>query len=73
MTRYTVVHDNRGNILALAAYPADAPTAQIQVQPGQRLSEVEVQEEGLSLDSPQLTERLADLIRNKPVEKGTSQ
>jgi hypothetical protein len=66
--RITVVHDSQGNISALVASSPDAPPVQMEVKPGQRMSEVEVPEETLSPDSPQLNERLSDLMQNNRVD-----
>jgi hypothetical protein len=66
--RITVVHDSRGNIVALVASSPDAPPAQMEMKPGQLMTEVEVPEETLSPDSPQLNERLSDLMQNNRVE-----
>jgi hypothetical protein len=66
--RITVVHNSQGEILALVASSPDAPPAQMELQPGQRMTEVEVPEETLSLESPQLNERLSELMRNYRVE-----
>ncbi len=66
--RITVVHDSRGNISALVASSPDAPPAQMEMKPGQLMTEVEVPEETLSPDSPQLNERLSDLMQNNRVE-----
>ena len=66
--RITVVHDSRGNISALVASSPDAPPAQMEIKPGQLMSEVEAPEETLSLDSPQLNERLSDLMQNNRVD-----
>jgi hypothetical protein len=66
--RITVVHDSRGNIAALVASSPDAPPAQMEMKPGQLMTEVEVPEETLSPDSPQLNERLSDLMQNNRVD-----
>ena len=66
--RITVVHDSRGNISALVASSPDAPPAQIEMKPGQLMTEVEAPEETLSPDSPQLNERLSDLMQNNRVD-----
>jgi hypothetical protein len=66
--RITVVHDSRGNISALVASSPDAPPAQLEMKPGQLMTEVEAPEETLSPDSPQLNERLSDLMQNNRVE-----
>jgi hypothetical protein len=40
----------------------------MEIKPGQLMSEVEAPEETLSLDSPQLNERLSDLMQNNRVD-----
>jgi hypothetical protein len=66
--RITVVHNSQGEISALVASSPDAPPAHMELPPGQRMTEVEAPEETLSLESPQLNERLSDLMRNNRVE-----
>ena len=66
--RITVVHNSQGEISALVVSSPDAPPAQMELLPGQRMTEVEVPEETLNLESPQLNERLSELMRNYRVE-----
>jgi hypothetical protein len=66
--RITAVHDSRGNISALVASSPDAPPAQMEMKPGQRMTEVEVPEETLSIDNAQLNERLSELMQNNRVD-----
>ncbi len=66
--RITAVHDTRGEILALVASSPEAPPAQMELQPGQRMTEVEAPEDMPNIDSPQLNERLSELMENFQVD-----
>ncbi len=71
--RFTTIHDDQGNIAALVVSPPDAPPAQLQTQPGQRMTEVEAPEVTVDLTGPRLNEDLSDLMQNHQVEVQTEQ
>jgi hypothetical protein len=74
VVQVTVVHDSQGNIEVLVVSPPDSTPVQIQAQPGQRMTEIEVPPDAtLDLDSPQLKEQVDDLIENFQVEIPTSE
>jgi hypothetical protein len=68
--RLTAVHDGQGNIAVLVVSPPDSPPpAQLDTQPGQRMTEVEAPSEvTLDLDSPRLREDLDNLRQSFRVE-----
>ena len=71
--RFTAIHDDQGNIAALVVSPPDSPPAQLQTQPGQRMTEVEAPEVTLDLTGPRLNEDLSDLMQTHQVEVQTEQ
>lgn len=71
--RLTAIHDSQGNIAALVVSPPDSPPAQLQTQPGQRMTEVEAPEVTFDLAGPRLNEDLSDLMQNHQVELQTEQ
>jgi hypothetical protein len=65
----TVVHDSRGEILTLAARSPEAPPTQMELQPGQHITEVEAPEDMPSIDNPQqLNERLSELMEDFQID-----
>ena len=71
--RITVVHNARGDISALVASSPDAPPAQMQVRPGQLVSEIDAPKDIAALDSSRIYEGLSDLAQNYRIEvRGTS-
>ncbi len=66
--RLTVIHDSRGEILALAAFPPDSPPVQMEVGPGQRMTVVDAPEGTVDLESDQLNESLANFMKNYRVD-----
>jgi antitoxin component HigA of HigAB toxin-antitoxin module len=73
--RITAVHDSRGEILTLVASPPEAPPAQLELQPGQSMTEIEAPEDMPAIDTPEINERLSELMENYQVDvesiKGT--
>jgi hypothetical protein len=65
----TVVHNSQGNIEVLVVSSPDSTPVQIQMQPGQRMTEIEAPPDvTLDLDSPRLKEEVDNLIEQHRVE-----
>ncbi len=71
--RFTAIHDGQGNIAALVVSAPGSPPAQLQTQPGQRMTEVEAPEVTLDLGGPRLNEDLSALMQTHQVEVQTEQ
>jgi cytochrome c1 len=71
--RFTAIHDSQGTIAALVVSPPGAPPAQLQTQPGQRMTEVEAPEVTVDLAGLRLNEDLSDLMQTHRVESQTEQ
>jgi hypothetical protein len=66
--RLTIVHDSKGNITGLVAYPADGPAAYPAMRPGEFVTQVEVPKITSELDAPKVFERLSELAENYRVD-----
>jgi hypothetical protein len=69
MMKVTVVHDDKGHISELVAFPADAPPAYPQAARG-LVTIVEDPDLDVSLGPKKISERLAHLQENFRVETG---
>jgi hypothetical protein len=67
--KLTIVHDQKGNILDLVAYPADAPPAYPQNSRG-LVTQIEVADLTIDLGDLKIIERLNDMRANFRVEVG---
>ena len=66
--RFAAVHDAAGNIAALISIPPDSPLAGMRLEPGQRITEVEVPEIPYDLDEASVTNRAIEMIGTFRVE-----
>ena len=65
--RLTMVHDSDGSIAGLSATPADAPRAYMQMEPGQRIAEVDA-DIADDADPRKIAKYLEDLSQNFRVD-----
>jgi hypothetical protein len=65
--KLTIVHDSKGNILDLVAYPSDAPPAYPR-NSGGLVSQIEVPDLTVELGGKKIIERLNDIRANSRVE-----
>jgi hypothetical protein len=71
--KLTAYHDENGNIIAVIARPDDAPLSYMELgRPGVNMTEIDGSGLTGDLDSDQLHERLADLMKTQRIESGDS-
>jgi hypothetical protein len=66
--RLTIVHDSKGNITGLVAYPADGPAAYPAMRPGEFVTQVDVAEITSELGADKVFERLSELAQNYRID-----
>jgi cytochrome c1 len=66
--KFLAIHDGRGNISRLVAYPPDSPPGAVAVEPGQLMTEVDAAEVSLDFANPESYQRLAEMLTHFQVE-----